>query len=166
MRRLTTALFALLFATVALADSINIPAPLYLQTTWTPTLVGSVTPGTGQTYATQIGTCEVVGRQVTIRWFVSATSLGTAAGNLQLSGFSSACGTPTTTANDFGACTVPYYNVTGLAALNYGIGGLINPSTTIVNLTEFNNTAAGNLTVAQAGSTVNFVGWCSYHTGP
>lgn len=151
-------LLALLLLTgSAYADSINIPAPLYLQGSWTPTLIGSATPGTGQTYSLQVGNYEQVGRQVTVRFAVIVTSLGTAAGNMLIGGL------PIAAANSTGHCVISNYTVTGLATLNYGITGIIlvaNPNQ--ISLSSNSNTQSTTITVAQAGATANFQGLCSY----
>lgn len=135
-------------------------AQTYTATTWTPAFIGSTTPGIGQTYSIQSGSYEVIGRQVTARFYVAATSLGTAAGSLQISGLPV---TSANTANDLGTCSISYYSTTGLAALNYGLSGIINPSSNLVTIYENGNTQASQLTVAQAGSTVAVAGVCSYH---
>ena len=57
----------------------------YEEGTWTPTLEGSTTAG-NETYTTQIGTYEKIGRQVTARCRVTLLSLGTLAGNVSIEG--------------------------------------------------------------------------------
>jgi len=57
----------------------------YEEGTWDPTLEGSTTAG-NETYTTQIGTYEKIGRQVTARCRVTLLSLGTLAGNVSIEG--------------------------------------------------------------------------------
>ncbi|SEE51880.1 hypothetical protein [Bradyrhizobium lablabi] len=129
--------------------------------TWTPTFTGSSTPGTGQTYFTQVGTYEVIGRQVTLRFTLTATSLGTAAGNLQLSNFPFTSGA---TASDFGTCFVGFYVASGLAASNFGVTGVIGNSATFATIYAGSSTTSNAVTIAQAGNAVELLGVCHYHT--
>lgn len=133
----------------------------YTATTWTPTFVGSSTSGTGQTYSTQVGSYEQIGRQVTVRWRLTATSLGTAAGNLQVGGLPLAAAN---VSNDNGQCFVTVYNITGLLSLTYGITGRVVAGGSVVDF--FSNAAAGvtSVTVTQAGNTPTIEGYCNYHT--
>lgn len=127
--------------------------------TWTPTIVGSTTPGTGQTYTTQVGTWERHGRQIVARFSIVATSLGTAAGNTQIGGLPVASAN---TANNFGTCVVPAYSVAGLPALSYGITGYVQPNSSVIDLATMNNTSSGNITIAQAGASAVFRGTVIY----
>lgn len=145
-------------ATLTIQDGTTLS---YTQGTWTPTLVGSATPGTGQTYSTQVGSYEQIGRLVVIRFALVATSLGTAAGNLQVGGLPVA---NNGTANDFGGCTIFGYNVSSLAALNYGISGRIGASASLVDLFSFGSTSITAVTVAASGGTPTIQGLCLYHT--
>lgn len=140
------------------ADGINIPSN-YQQGTWTPTLIGASTPGTGQTYTTQSGSYEQIGRQVTIRFNILATSLGTAAGGLRISSL------PITAANvadDNGVCTITFYTVSALGALSYGITGLVAPNTAVIIPYQNTNTGSSVVTVTQAGASAQLEGFCSY----
>lgn len=132
----------------------------YAAGTWTPTLVGSSTPGTGQTYSIQVGSYEQICRQVTVRFSIAATSLGTAAGNIQIGGLPV---TSSNTSNDFSSCFFGGYTVAGLAALNYGVVGYINPNDTKVNVQQNGNAGSIAITVAQAGASALFFGTCIYH---
>jgi hypothetical protein len=128
---------------------------------WTPTITGSSTSGTGQTYTLQIGSYEVIGRTVIVRFNIVATSLGTAAGNVLISNLPF---TNNATTNDNGTCNFSTYTVTGLAASNVGLGGVILGAVTNVTVTQFGNTGSSALTIAQAGGTPSFNGHCIYHT--
>lgn len=131
----------------------------YASGPWTPTLIGSTTPGTGQTYTAQVGSYEQIGRVVIARFNIVATSLGTAAGNLQIGGL------PVPSANvagDNGVCWISNYTVTGLAASNYGVTGDILANTSVIRLLSNGNTGSNFVTVAQAGGTPAFLGACIY----
>lgn len=148
----------------ALGTTLNASSGLctYQVGTWTPSFTGSTTPGTGQTYSLgPVGSYESCGRNVTARFSMQASSLGTAAGNLQISGLPL---TSSATSNDFGSCFISIYAVTGLAASNVGVSGLINPGTTLANLFSLSNTGVASLTVAQAGASVEMIGTCTYRT--
>lgn len=132
----------------------------YEEGTWTPTILGSSTAGTGQTYTTQVGSYEKVGRQVIARFFLSVSGLGTAAGNTLIGGLPFA---NTATANDNGIVYITNYVVTGLAASNYGMGGVIVPSASQITVIQNGNTATSNVTIAQAGATATFNGVAIYH---
>lgn len=130
--------------------------------TWTPSFTGSGTSGTGQTYSLgPIGSYETCGRLVIAHFSMQASSLGTAAGNLQISGLPF---TATTTSNDFGTCSIGQYAVTGLAASNFGVNGIVTPNTQIATLQSHSNTGTTSITIAQAGSTVEMIGECTYRT--
>lgn len=151
-------LLALLLLTgSALADSINIPAPLYVTGTWTPTIIGSSVAGTGQTYSGQIGTYEQIGRQVTLRFNLIVTSLGTASGSMQIGGLPIA-----NVSGDLGHCYISGYSVTGLTALNYGIMGQISSGTSVIVLLSNSNTTNANISNVQTGGTPFFQGMCTY----
>lgn len=132
----------------------------YTATTWTPTYIGDGTAGTGQTYTVQVGSYEQICRQVVVRWRLTASSLGTAAGNLNIGGLPVASSSAT---NDLGVCVVGIYAVAGLAALSYGIVGHIFPNTSAIVLNQNGNAATAAVTIAQAGATVQTVGMCNYH---
>lgn len=149
---------------VANATSINFGGTAlanYVEAAWTPTVVGSATPGTGQTYSVQVGSYERIGRQVTIRFTIVVTSLGTAAGNTQIGGLPL---TSANIANDLGYCTVSFYAAAGLAALNYGLQGRIFPNTSVVEIDQNSSTGSTALTLAQAGAGVILEGFCNYRT--
>lgn len=133
----------------------------YAEGSWSPTLVGSAVAGTGQTYVIQVGSYEKIGRNVTARFYVQASSLGTAAGNINLGGLPF---TVTSTTNDVGTCAVAYYAVSALAVLSYGISGYIPVNGTVANFVQNQNTTSSVITIAQAGSSATFTGVCNYRT--
>lgn len=133
----------------------------YAEGSWSPTLIGSATPGTGQTYVVQVGSYEKIGRLVTARFYVQASSLGTAAGNIRLGNLPF---TSTSTTNDFGTCSMGYHSAAGLAALNYGVMGAVNPNGTAADLQSMSNATSPNVTVAQAGASFTLIGVCNYRT--
>jgi hypothetical protein len=132
----------------------------YIATTWTPTFIGSVTAGTGQTYSTRAGSYEQIGRHITIRFNLVASSLGTAAGNIEIGGLPVAAAN---IANDDGVCWISVYAVTGLTAGDTGIVGFIVPNTSVIIPLSNGNAAQHGITIGQAGATVEMVGGCEYH---
>lgn len=147
-------------AALAIATGSAGSFPTYTVSSWTPTLIGSATPGTGQTYAIQVGSYEQIGRQVTARFTVNSSSLGTAAGNIRVGGLPVA---PSTTSSDSGHCFISIYIITGLAALNYGVtGATAGDGGTYLNLFQNGNAASTAITVAQAGASAYFQGVCFY----
>jgi hypothetical protein len=134
----------------------------YTASTWTPTLVGTGTSGTGQTYLIQVGTYEQVGRQVTARFHIQTSSVGTAAGNVQIGGLPVAAAN---TANDHGTCMITFHNFP-LAASNFGIVGFVTPNTTLASLFTGVATASdAALTITQYNTvTSEMIGVCFYHT--
>lgn len=153
MRRLAAFLLALILSAPALADGINIP-PVPIQGSWTPTITsaGGGTP----TYSTQTGFYEQIGRQITVRFTVVLATAGTlGAGNISVGGLP-------VTAVGTGMCSISQYSTAGLTALNVGVGGVISDATTSIGLVSFSNTATSAITVAQAGATAFFIGYCTY----
>lgn len=136
----------------------------YQQGTWTPSFTGTSTPGTGQTYSLgPVGSYEACGRMIVARFSMTASSLGTAAGNLQISGLPF---TSSNTANDYGSCSVAVYVLAGagLTAGATGASGLINPNASSAQLFTHVQAGVAAITVTQAGSTVQMIGTCIYHT--
>lgn len=157
MRKLLIGLVLLALSNLALADGINIP-PVPIQASWTPAVTGASVAGTGQTYSIQIGSYEQIGRQITARFTVVLTSVGTASGNVQLSLPIQAANV----SNDFGGCFIFGYAIASATALNYGITGNIAPNSTVIIL--FTNTSLGQsqLTVANIGGSGTLQGVCNY----
>lgn len=125
---------------------------------WTPTLIGSATPGTGQTYSAQSGSGEMIApRLVLVRFSVIATSLGTAAGNILIGGLPF-----TNTAGELGHVFIDNFQVTGLAASNFGVGGYILGGTSQINVVQNGNASSTSVTIAQAGGTCFFQGTAIY----
>src|ERR1041384_7811588 len=54
--------------------------------TWTPTVIGTSTVGSTQTYSGQTGSYEKIGRTVILRFNVIVSSIGDAAGNTRIGG--------------------------------------------------------------------------------
>ena len=134
-------------------------AMAYAQGTWTPSIIGSSTAGTGQTYTGQVGSYEQIGRMVVLHFSIFLSSVGTASGNAEISGLPFAA---VNTTNDNGNCTINTYAVAGLAALNYGMGGVIAPGASIINIQSNGNTGSNNVTIAQLGASGALVGVCIY----
>lgn len=158
MRKLLVLLAFLLIGPAA-ADGINVSGPSYLFGTWTPTIIGGTVAGTGQTYTTQVGSYEIIGRQVTIRFNLIVTGIGTATGTARIGGLP----VPSVnTASEQGYCYVSNYSVTGLTALNYGVYGVIAINSSIIDLYSGGNTSSTTVTLTQTGGTPYFQGFCSY----
>lgn len=98
----------------------------YEEGTWTPTVSGSSTAGTG-TYSTQVGTYTKIGRQVTINCWV-AWSAHTGSGNLQITNLPF---TSNSTANAYNSATFGYTNNLALSANNVALAHNPNNSSRI-----------------------------------
>ncbi len=147
----------------ATATSINFGGATlstYTATTWTPAIGTDATSGT-PAYTDQVGSYEQIGRQVTARFRIRLSGwTGSPTGNVQINGLPVAS---SNTANDTGVCFGAFYGVTGLAALNYGISGLITPGTSSVILFQSGTAGSISITAAQAGTTFFIIGMCNYH---
>lgn len=134
--------------------------PTYTATTWTPTVTTSGTVGT-PAYSAQVGTYEVIGRQVTVRVTVALSGwTGSPTGNVSIAGL------PLTSANvsnDNGVCHFGSYVVNGLTASNVLVG-VVQPNTSTILLQQIGNTTSANVSAAQIGTTPTLVGMCNYHT--
>lgn len=152
---------------VATATSLNgfVPASAMAQSytagTWTPTVSTTGTVGT-PAYTTQVGFYVKIGTMVYANfslvlsgWTGSPTG-GVLIGSLPF--------TNSATANNFGAGTLFFYSVAGLAASNYGIFGSVQPGQTVMALLSAGNTTTTNVSPAQAGTTPSFVGYVMYRT--
>ena len=130
----------------------------YNATTWTPTITTDATVGT-PAYTTHTGTYEQIGRQVTVRFNITLSGwTGSPTGNVNIAGL------PVADADNYGTCVISFYTVTGLAASNLGITGLIADTTSVIILYQNSSTASNKITAAQIGTTANLVGFCNYHT--
>jgi hypothetical protein len=147
----------------ALGDNVNTNGgfPTYSFGPWTPAITTTGTAGT-PAYTTQIGSYEIIGRQVTARFSITLSGwTGSPTGNVSVSGLPVASAN---TASDVGDCFITGYAVTGLASTNYGIHGQVAPNTTAAALTQNGNTSASLITAAQFGVTGSITGVCNYHT--
>lgn len=172
MKYLASVLIAVaLIATSALAQSppnaasLMVPSggfPLYSSGSWTPGILANGTPGT-PVYSTQVGTYEIIGRQVTARFTVQISGwTGSPTGTVQVTGLPVASGAA---ANDLATCAISLYTVTGLAASNFGITGFVSNGTQNVILEQNGTTGTTTITVAQFGTgSQTIVGVCNYHT--
>jgi hypothetical protein len=133
----------------------------YSQGTWTPVLAGATTAGT-PTYTIQVGSYEIIGRQVTARFTVATSAwAGSPTGNVEITGLPVASSSAT---NDFGSCLVGNYSGVTLSSSTFGIGGLISPGSTVFTLSSGGATTSAAINAATVGATVQFVGTCHYHT--
>lgn len=133
--------------------------PAYLQGTWTPAVQGTSTPGTGQTYSTLVGSYEQIGRLVIARFNIIVTSLGTAAGNIQIAGLPF---TPAPTTNDNGHVTIGLYTVA--STTGNGLTGNIPAGGSVIRIYQNVTTTSGSLTIAQAGAAFTIEGTAIYRT--
>lgn len=155
------ALFLTLFlAAPAQADGISIPGPSYVEGAWTPTLVGSTSGN--WTLSLAVGSYEKIGRQVTIRFRVTASASNTPVGNIQIGGLPF---TVSATANDNGTCFLSLqFGLTNTASYTT-FGGIIVPADTTISIYENGSgVAAQNAAVARANATPTLIGYCNYHT--
>ena len=127
---------------------------------WTPTVTTSSTVGT-PAYTTQVGSYVVMGSYVFAQFdLVLSGWTGSPSGNVSIASLPF---TSTATASDNGGCVITQYTVTGLAASNWGITGVIAPSSTTALLQQHANAATAAITAAQAGATPTLIGFCTYH---
>lgn len=144
-----------------LSDSGTACQQPYTAATWMPAITTTATAGT-PAYTTQVGSYEKIGRQVTARFNIVLSGwTGSPTGNIALSGLPVASAN---TAGDVGTCHVVQYSVSGLAASNVGITGIVQINSTVISFLQNSNTGSSTITAAQAGTTPTLVGWCSYHT--
>ena len=149
---------------VSFADSGLAPGTIvaqnYTATTWTPTLIGSSSGS--WVLSTASGSYERIGRQVTVRFNIIASSSSTPIGNIQIGGLPVAS---SAASGDFGTCTISYQiGLTNTASFTL-FAGLINPGGSVILLTESGSAQTSQVAaVGRAGSTPQIVGMCSYHT--
>jgi hypothetical protein len=148
----------------ALANAANANSgfPTYVAGGWTPTITTSATVGT-PAYTVQLGTYEIIGRQVTARFTIVLSGwTGSPTGSVLVGGLPVAAGG---VANDNGQCRITFYTVVGLAASNIGMSGVISAATpSTITLQQASNTATTQPTAAQIGTTPTLSGICNYHT--
>lgn len=131
----------------------------YTATTWTPVLGTSGTSGT-PTYVIQVGSYEQIGRQVTARFTVSISAwAGLPTGNVIISGLPVASAS---TSNDFGACFIGQFTAATLTGTN--LSGYITPGTSAFVLQQGSVTGSGFVSPTQAGTGLQIIGSCVYHT--
>jgi len=99
----------------------------YEEGTWTPVL----SDGTNNaTMDIQIGTYEKIGRQVTIRGYISTASLGSVSGNIQIAGLPFAASSDINSRSSMSAGYGASFSITA----GYSVGGQILPSGTSILL--------------------------------
>lgn len=143
----------------ATATSINFGGTTlanYVEGSWTPTIVGGTTPGTGQSYTSQTGQYERIGRLVIASFNLIVSGVGTASGLAQIGGL------PIAAVGSAGWGYLSGYSVTGLTVLTYGIVCSVASGGSVINLLSNGNTAISNITIAQCGSTPFFQGTLIY----
>jgi microcystin-dependent protein len=133
----------------------------HVESTWTPVLVGSTGAGP-PVYTTQVGSYEIIGRQVTARFNIVTTGLGGVTGNMQIGGLPVAA---TATTSDTGSCFISRMTGVTLDANYVTLTGQILPSGSVSNLLEIGSgqtTANAAVTLFAAATTL--VGVCNYRT--
>lgn len=127
---------------------------------WTPAVTASSTAGT-PSYTTAVGSYVRMGNWIYAQFDIVLSGwTGSPSGNVSITSLPF---TATSTANDFGGCTVTKYAVNSLTASNWAITGTIAPSGTAALLFASDVTGVINVTAAQAGTTPTFIGFCMYH---
>ena len=115
----------------------------YVQGSWTPTLIGSTTPG-AQTYGTQTGTYTRIGNQVFCEARVSITAKDAAiAGNVQIGGLPITIGS--TASNGSTAALATGFTLT---AAGYWVYAAVASGGTTMNVRQCNGNADAAITVA------------------
>ncbi len=176
LRFVLPVLALLAYAGVALAQpanlnqpsqsNLNLPGSPYAQGTWTPAIGASTTDPTITSYDTQVGTYEVNGRQITVRFNVGyTTSTVSPVGNLRITGLPF---TSTTTSNDTGICTIANYNTLTLASGFNQVSAIISPNSTTIVIQQNGSTKVPTVINGNANivTPVNLTGSCVYHVGP
>lgn len=160
----TTGAGAVTFALPSSTATMTFPSasatlPAYVAGSWTPAVTASSTAGT-PAYTLQIGSYEQIGRQVTVRFVIQLSGwTGSPSGNVTITGLP----VPSANvANDNGACHFDVYVVSGLTTGGAGVNGFINANASVINVNQSANTGVSLLTAAQAGTTPEFFGFCSY----
>jgi hypothetical protein len=124
----------------------------YEEGTFTPTLTGASTPGTGQAYTTQQGNYTKIGNVVNFNINLDLSSVGTAAGTLQIEGL------PFTAANTAGsqqAAVIGNLDHINLTAGKTWAAPLIIDNAAYLIILEHGDAAAGaGITVSQFGGSL------------
>lgn len=133
----------------------------YTEGTWTPAVSTTGTVGT-PAYTTQLGFYVKIGTMVFANFSIVLSGwTGSPTGAVLISGLPIA---NSSIASNFGSGAMFFYQVTGLAASNYGITISVQPSATNMALISSGNTTTTNVTPAQAGTTPQFFGYVIYRT--
>jgi hypothetical protein len=129
----------------------------YEEGTFTPTISGSTTAGTG-TYNAQVGVYTKVGKIVNVQIYINLAS-HTGAGDITITGlpFTSVSG-----ANSYGSVTIGYLDNCTLTALNYPLG-IISPGVTYINLVQ-SPTGGGALTAVPMDTSFSIMVSATYRT--
>lgn len=132
----------------------------YTATTWTPTLVGSSTAGS-PSYSIQVGSYEKIGRQITVRFVVVTTGLGSPTGNMNVGGLPA---TSASTTNDDGSCLISNMSGVTLTSGYVNLTGVIFPGSSVIELIENGSgQSSTTISVSNFAAATQLVGWCSYH---
>lgn len=133
----------------------------YAQGPWTPTIFGGTTPGT-PIYSVASGTYEKIGRQVTVRFYLSPANLGGAAGLANIGGLPYPSGAGT---NDLGICSFAVYsNVTMTAGYTQLAAMVPNGQSYASMYMSGSGQGPGALQISNLANGAIFVGMCNYHT--
>ena len=129
----------------------------YEEGTFTPTISGSTSAGTG-TYAAQGGVYTKVGSIVNIQIYINVSG-HTGTGNITITGlpFTSVSGP-----NNYGSVTIGYLDNCALTALNYPLG-IISPNVTYISLVQ-SPTGGGALTAVPMDAAFSIMVSAVYRT--
>ncbi len=162
-------------------NNLNLSSP-FQQGTWTPVISGlptsnastptNNTPGAFN-YQYQIGTYEVIGRQVTARFNVSTTGITTSSpgGIIGITGLPFVATTAGTPTPDYGQCQIEIYNGMNFDSGYSSLAGIITPGTSVIGITESGSgktlAMLGGLNagvIGIASTPTQIMGICSYHS--
>jgi hypothetical protein len=143
------------------APSQIVPAASQGENAWTPVLQGATTAGS-PTYAIQKGSWSRNNGEITAKFSIQWSALGSPSGNMQISGLPL---TSTATTNVFGSCTLNL--VSGWTAdTGYStISAIVGVGQTIVSLYENGSGHSGQpIAAGTLGSSGQLYGSCVYNT--
>lgn len=128
---------------------------------WTPTIFGGTTPGT-PTYSVQSGSYEKIGRQVTVRFYLSPANLGGAAGLANIGGLPFPNGGA---ANDLGICSFAVYASVTMSAGYTQLAAMVpNGASYATMYMSGSGQGPGTVQMTNLANGSIFVGMCNYHT--
>lgn len=132
----------------------------YQEGTWTPAFQGTTTPGTGQTYSLQDGSYIKKGSEYTARFHIAMTSLGTAGGNIEISGLPAS-----SPSGVYQVGMVSHIDGLTFPASRTYLGVRVSPSSAaMLLLSNGSGTTAGAVPVTNASSSIQIIGSITYRS--